>query len=234
MAHEHYRTKGIVLAKENSGEADQIFILYTQDFGKVEVAGKAIRKITSKLKAGIDLFYFIELEFIQGKNRKTLTDAIIIDKFPNIRKNIEMLDLAGQIAFVVCSFGHIQEKDEKIWELIAKSFFAFNNYELGSLKHYFLWNFLVLLGYAPELYNCSVCSKKLLPETLFFSPQNGGVVCKRCCDFPAQGISVETVKLIRFFLLEPIEQIKRLNVSEKVLQDLDKIFSCYFDFLTEK
>lgn len=250
MAHQHYRTKGIVLSKRDSGEADQIFSLYTQDFGKIEVVGRAIRKITSKLRAGIDVFYFIEVEFIQGKNRKILTDAIVIDKFLKLRKNPEalapletefLMGLAcvGQIAKVVGCLIPTEKKDEEVWQLLLLAFQKLNNYQLSTinyqlLSHYFLWNFFHLLGYSPELYVCPICSNKLLPETSFLSPQHGGVVCWQCCDFPASEIMVDSVKLIRFFIKESIEKVERLNILDKDLENLNKAFGAYFDFLAQK
>lgn len=237
MAHQHYRTKGIVLSKRDSGEADQIFVLYTQDFGKIEVVGKAIRKITSKLRASINVSYFVGLEFIQGKNRKILTDTIAIDKFSEIRKNPKALVCFGQITEVVSRLIPIEKRDEAIWNLLLVIFQKFNYKPLTNnhklIFHYFLWNFFYLLGYSPELYTCCVCSKKLLPETFFLSPQHGGVVCLQCCDFPAAEIMVDSVKLIRFFIKEPIEKVERLNILEKDLQDLNNAFDAYFSFLVE-
>lgn len=226
MAHQHYRTKGIVLSKRDSGEADQIFTLYTQDFGKIEVVGRSIRKITSKLKAGIDIFYFTEIEFIQGKNRKILTDAILLDKFYAITKIFQIIE----------KLTINQEKDEKIWSLIilvVKKWSVSDTNHNEIIFHYFLWNFFSLLGYSPELYSCPICSNKLLPETFFLSPQHGGVVCWRCCNFPATEIMVDSVKLIRFFIKEPIEKVERLSIWENDLQDLDKAFSVYYDFLVD-
>lgn len=238
MAHQHYRTKGFVLTKKNSGEADQIFVLYTKDFGKIEVVGKSIRKITAKLRASIDVFYFIEVEFIQGKNRKTLTDAIIIDKFLELSKNPEALACVGQMAQAVDCLTITEKKDEEVWQLLLMVFQELNsklltiNYKL--IFYYFSWNLFKLLGFSPQLYNCPICSRKLLPETFFLSPHHGGVVCWQCCNFPATEIMVDSVKLIRFFIKEPIEKVERLSIWGDALQNLDSAFNTYFDFLAEK
>ena len=82
-----YRTQGFILKKEDRGETDQLFTIFTRDFGKLEVLGKAIRKISSKLRSGMEIFYLSEIEFIQGKTYKTLTDIFLIKKFQNLRKN---------------------------------------------------------------------------------------------------------------------------------------------------
>jgi hypothetical protein len=44
-------TKALILEKEPVGEYDGLLTLYTEDFGKVSVKAKSIRKITSKLSA---------------------------------------------------------------------------------------------------------------------------------------------------------------------------------------
>jgi len=87
-----YRTRGFVLTKEDRGEADQVFSVFTEDFGKIKIKAKSIRKIKSKLRSGIDLFCFSEVKFIQGRTVKTLTDAVVIEKFKDIwvRKLIAM------------------------------------------------------------------------------------------------------------------------------------------------
>jgi DNA repair protein RecO (recombination protein O) len=242
--HQHYRTKGFVLAKKNSGEADQIFVLYTQDFGKIEVVGKATRKITSKLKSSIDVFYFIEVEFIQGKKQKILTDAILLNKFPAILKNEKKINITAQIFQIIEKLTTNEARDEKVWSLIVsvvEKLLApdINNSEM--IFHYFLWNFFSLLGYSPELYSCPICLKKLLPETFFLSPHYGGVVCWQCCkqakeesqQFSFNEITVNTVKLIRFLVKQPIETIQRLNSCQNDLQDLLKASDVYFDFLVK-
>jgi len=226
MAHQHYRTKGVVLSKKNSGEADQIFVLYTQDFGKIEVVGRAIRKITSKLRASINIFYFVEIEFIQGKNRKILTDAILLNK----------LFVVAQISQIIEKLTVNEAKDEKIWSLIflvIEKLLVSDTNTNELVFHYFAWNLFKLLGYSPELYSCSICLRKLLPEIFFLSPQHGGVVCWQCCNFPATEIMVDSVKMIRFFIKEPIEKVERLSIWGDNLKNLNKAFEAYFNFLAD-
>ena len=107
----HYRSQGFILKKENLSESDQLFTIYTEDFGKLEILGKAIRKIKSKLRSGADIFYLSDIEFIQGKTHKTLTDAIVIEKFENLRKHLKRLQIAYKIAEVFDELVKGQEKD---------------------------------------------------------------------------------------------------------------------------
>lgn len=181
----HYRTCGIVLKKEDRGEADQLLTIYTKDFGKIEVLGKAIRKINSKLRSGADLFVLSEIEFIQGKTHKTLTDAIPVAKFYNIKKSLARLRFAFVFSDLISALATPQEADPKQEALIKETFHALNNPSTKTnqfflLYLYFFWNFINKLGYAPEVYRCVICEKSLTPGALYFFVKSGGVVCSRC------------------------------------------------------
>ncbi len=230
----HYRSRGFILKKENRGESNQLFTIYTKRFGKLEILGKAIRKISSKLRSGIDIFYLSDIEFIQGKTHKTLTDAILIEKFENIRKNLRKLKIASKISEVFNELVKGQERDEKLWNLLDEIFNKLNNfqftiYNLQLLYFYFLWNFLSILGYEPELYKCSICQKKLATGNLYFNPGEGGVVCGSCFRKNRQDkyIEQETIKIIRIFLKKDWQTAKKLKVNSDDLRAL-KIISDYF------
>ena len=83
-----YKTRAFVFKKNDVNESDRVFSVFTDDFGRLDIFAKAIRKNVSKLRSGIDIFFFSEIEFIQGKNRKTLTDAVLKDKFNNSKLGI--------------------------------------------------------------------------------------------------------------------------------------------------
>lgn len=172
----HYRTQGFIFKKQDRSEADQLFTIFTKDFGKLEILGKGIRKISSKLRSGVEIFYLSEIEFIQGKSYKTLTDAILIEKFPNLRTDLKRLSIAYKISEILDNLVLDQEPDEKIWQLLTETFErldklkiacplgspeAFLRGKLEILYHYFFWNLVSFLGYQPELRADSVCQKKI-------------------------------------------------------------------------
>lgn len=181
----YYRTCGFVIKKNDIAEADRIFTIFSRDFGKIRILGKSIRKIPSKLKSGIDIFYLSEIEFIQGKTYKTLTDSVVLEKFKNIRKNLIKLKIIHKIAGSLNGLLGVEEKDDKLWDLVNETFEKLEDYSLPtknylSVYYYFLWNFFSILGYKPELFHCAVCQTKLSPNTLYFSPNEGGIVCNLC------------------------------------------------------
>jgi DNA repair protein RecO (recombination protein O) len=236
----HYNTEGIILKKDDLREADQLFTVYTQDFGKLEVLGKAIRKIQSKLRSGADIFYLSKIEFIQGKNFKTLTDAILLDKFKNIRKDLKRLKVAYKISEILDNLIKDQEADEEIWELLLETFKRLDSEHakdettnpedlIDKIYYYFFWNFLSILGYQLDLYRCLVCQKKLTPDALYFNQKEAGIVCSVCFKKMknAQKIEESTIKILRILYKKDWSILKRLRLGETDLNLLEEVSDNY-------
>lgn len=248
----HYRSEGLIIKKEDRGENDQLFTVYTRNFGKLEILGKAIRKISSKLRSGAEIFYLSEIEFIQGKGYKTLTDAILIEKFENLKRDLKKLRIAYKISEVLYNLIRGQEADEKIWQLLNEAFQKLNNWKPNTgarldagpeiIYYYFFWNFISLLGYQPGLYNCSICQKKLILEKLYFSPREGGIICQSCFTHqgfakqslggskkrkPIREIKPETIKILRIILKKKWDILSKIRTKEDDLELLESVSKDY-------
>jgi len=234
----HYRTQGFALKTENLRESDQLLTIFSKDFGKLKILGRAIRKIKSKLRAGVQLFTLSEIEFIQGRTYKTLTDAILLKNFPETKKDLRKLKIVYRMSEDLDSLIGGEETDEKIWNLLNETFSRLNDsqltvYSLELLYYYWLWNLLSILGYGPEIYNCAVCQKKLVPEQLSWSGKEGGVICNDCSakiKEPLSGIDPDTIKIIRLILEKDWSLLKKLKIdktSQRKLEILSKRFLAY-------
>ena len=253
----HYRTKGFIFKKSDRFEADRLFKIFTYDFGKIEILARAIRKITSKLRTGADIFYLSDIEFIQGKTYKTLTDAIVLEKFARIKKSLKKLKISHKISRVLDNLLKGEEHDENIWQLLDEVFTILNEAGHYSMVYYFfLWNFFSILGYKPEVYKCALCQKKLMPYKLYFSDKEGGVICHACSrnasphTFPAlrfaqlneslcskgvgaRGlvkINTDVVKILRMIFKKDWKILSKIKVeplSKKTLKDISEGYYSY-------
>ena len=212
-----YKTQGIIVKKDDWKEADRFFTVYTKDFGKIKILGRGIRKISSKLKSGMETFYFSEIEFIQGETYKTLVDAILIDKFEKLRIDLKKTVIAYRILGIFDDLIQGQEKDEKVWNLLLGSLRDLNDQENYKIVYYrFFWNLLSLLGYTPNLYCCSICQNKLEYKKNYFDLEEGGIICSDCFDKKKKGreINPDLIKILRVLL-----QDKKLAFNLKINQD---------------
>ena len=118
-----YKTRVFVFKKMDRNEADRVFSVFAEDYGRLDIFAKAIRKTTSKLRSGIDKFFVSDIEFIQGKNRKTLTDASAIEKFRNIIPDPEKFKIISGVGEILDGFIKGEEKDGKTFELLRDFFY---------------------------------------------------------------------------------------------------------------
>lgn len=223
-----YRTKGFVFKKNDRNESDRVFSVFTQDFGRLEINAKAVRKITSKLRADIDLFFLSEIEFIQGKNNKTLTDASKIKKFDVLEKNLEKFKIASQAVEMMDNFIKGQEKDDETFSLLDDFFGKISETKIKNQLafHYFFWNFLSTQGYHLEVNNCAACHDKINPYNIYFSNKEGGVICKKCLsrDKDAKRINSDIVKVLRLIFSKDWNTISRLKIKSHSQDLLESIF----------
>lgn len=229
----YHRTKGFIFKKEDSSEADRIFSVFSRDFGRIEIVARSIRKINSKLKGGIEIFYLSDITFVQGKHRKTLVDVMPIKKFSNIFESPEKISVAYSIVKLLNNFIKGEEQDERIFNLLHESFSKLNNYRLPLnsnyqlFHHYFFWNFITILGYGPELFNCTVCRQALRPNNLFFSSSAGGIVCYNCCTVyqDKMAVTADAVKVLRMIVNNKWEILFRLKIENSIVILLNKVLN---------
>lgn len=231
-----YRTKVFVYKKKDRGEADRIFTVFSYDFGKLEIYAKGIRKIDSKLKSGIDIFFLSEIEFVQGK-RKILTDALLIEKFSNISNTPEKFLIARKIAKVLDNFIKGEEHDHEIFNLIKEIFTRLNEYSPPPTSYflqanylYFVWNFFAILGYNPQLENCAHCHNRLDENNLFFSYKEGGALCPACVGV-SKKINSDIIKIIRIILKKDWQTLQKLKINNEAQKLLNNISKNYYLYL---
>ncbi|MEK7664965.1 MAG: DNA repair protein RecO [Patescibacteria group bacterium] len=231
-----HKTECFVIKKDDRFESDRIFTIFAKDLGRLEIRARAIRKIISKLRGGIEVFSLSDIEFIQGKNYKTLTDAISIEKFKNIKNDSKKLEIINKIADVLNNFINGQEKDSHIWDLLKETFEKLNDCSSSAvyclIYYYFLWNFFSVLGYSPEVYKCAICQEKLNPCDVYFSYKEGGVVCQKCSgqDNASQKINSDIVKLVRIILKKDWHILSKLRIEKQSLELLKKISDDYYSY----
>lgn len=152
----HWRTEGFIVKKADRGESDRIFTVFTKEFGKLDLWAVSERKITSKLRGGLETLCVSEFEFIQGRSKKTLTDAFLLEQHNGIKNNLIKLRVAFRIAETLDMFLKGETQDLKIWNLLQDSFAALRSKTLklercALVYYYFFWNLVSYLGWRPHM-----------------------------------------------------------------------------------
>lgn len=159
-----YKTEGIILKRSNFGEADRIITVFTKKHGKIKVLAKGVRRINSRRGPNIELFNLVTLYIHKGRAFDILTEAQVINVFPSIRRNLELIGLAYYCCELVDGLCAENQPHPRVFELLLKTF-----RELDSgLIHKFESELLYELGFLPAFKKIDTTSyiEKLLERRI--------------------------------------------------------------------
>jgi recombinational DNA repair protein (RecF pathway) len=85
------------------------------------------------------------------------------------------------------------------------------------------------LGYGLAVEKCLACGKILKSGKNFFSPERGGFGCTECFQNLENILPVKdsSIKLLRIFAKNRLENLTKLTVMPPEIQDLEKIAKRY-------
>jgi DNA repair protein RecO len=207
-------TTAIVLTRTNFGEADRIITVITPDHGKLRLMAKGVRKSTSKLAGGIELFSISELSFIPGKGDiGTLVSTRLQKNFGNIVKHIDRTMLGYEL---IKRFNKATEDaaESEYFDLLAATLEALNNPDAHTdlVETWFNAQLVKLAGNSPNLKTDSEGMKLDSESNYAFDPDAMIFVKTQQGSY---GASV--IKLMRLFFClessEPLLQIKGVNAA---------------------
>ena len=152
MIHEIQRTEGIILAKRNTGEANQAITIFTREFGKITAHAQAVRLTRSKLRPRLSLYSLAMFSLVITPRTTRIVDVREIIPVGAFMSRIKKLSLFARVAALLSRMLQGEEKNLFIWEnlkklLIALRSDAFNERELVRLEVKTLFDIFHNLGY---------------------------------------------------------------------------------------
>jgi len=230
-------TQAIILSIKNFRENDKIINFYTKDFGKKEILATGSRKINSKLNPHLQYFAVLEISFIKGRNLDRLTNANLKINYSQIKLSLKAIALGEFCLETVNQLTKSSHPDKKIFDLLTALFDLLSNNSIieqkkSLLVSAFLVKLLSFLGYTPELYICLKCKNKIIEQGIFFSFKKGGSICPNCHQENSleQPISAEAIKILRLFLSEKLDIIRRIKLAKRILTEVNKITINFLKF----
>lgn len=178
--------RGIILKRTDYREHDQLVNIFTREKGKVCVLARGVKKILSKNSAFLEPFFFVELDFVPGKENKLLTKATGLNSFKNIRADLSKTEAAIKAMALLDVLLPENEGDKKIIDFAVCWLEYLDGHEFSeSYISGFLAALSSLIGYAPIFDACHLCHKELPKSVsddsvIVFSLSGGGLVCKDC------------------------------------------------------
>jgi DNA repair protein RecO (recombination protein O) len=234
-----YRTEGIVLRRQDFGEADRLTTIYTLHHGKLRLVAKGVRRLQSRKAGHLEPFTRVALLIARGRELDIITQAETIGDFFVFQNDLDQLGHAAYLVELVDRFT-VEEGEENRaqYRLLLDSLerLAQGKYDRAAVILYFELRLLDLVGYRPELFQCLECGAEIRPENQFFSFHRGGILCPRCGkgEKQAQAISLSALKILRHYQRSNFQVASSPNVPLDLFAEVDVTMEGYINYLLER
>ena len=240
-----YKAKSIVIRSYRLGETDKIIRLFSMEHGIISAVAKGAYNFKSRFSGRLELFNILDCEISSGRNLDIINQAEIIEVFGNISSDFFKFNISQIICEIILKSQSEKSPAITIFKLLYFTFREINKckaYENDSLKKilaFFIAKFLIIMGYVPLLDSCSICGGTLLFEGsilygkgLMFSIKYGGAICADCRKDTDRLLFIEkeSAKIMVLLFSEKIENIIKLAVSGKTINNLLNILENYLIF----
>lgn len=148
-------TQGVVLKRQDRGDFDRQFVIYTEDLGKIAAVAKGAKKVTSKLNSHLEPFLISCLMIAGGRTGKRLAAAQTLASCRNIRKNWAKIVIAQCFLETLDLLVDYEFRDQTVFALIREFLSSLDQGKSRKedliLLNKFLFEILSRLGYCPVI-----------------------------------------------------------------------------------
>lgn len=238
-----FKVEALVLKAIPLGEAGRLITLYTRSMGKLRCVARGVRRPGSKLAGHLEPLTHTELLVARGRTLDSISQAQAIRGFVGVRQDLRRTAWAIYCTELVDAFTPDEEPSAAIFTLLLEVLSWIEDGEQELALRYFEVRLLEHLGYAPELYRCVQCTKKVTPGDHSFSASSGGVVCMTCLGhsgfekrflLPVLPLSLNALKVLRHFQTQNFLEMRRLRLAPPLVSELEDLLHTYLVYLLER
>lgn len=230
-------TKAIILNRRPFREHDTQVILYSENYGKLELIARGTKKLKSKLSGHLEPITLSEIMIVPGKQFDYIGTAEMTDSFFNIKSDLDKLLLAGKVIKIFGRLVKEAEKDVKLFAVLFDflKFINRNNLQIKNkefLYSFFVFKLLSQLGYKLDCHKCSKCGELLKNEGIL-DYKKGEIKCKKCTDFSQKSSQIvlkKSLRLIRLTYEEKYENLLGYKVSEDSQKEYCNALNLFFQY----
>lgn len=231
-------TEGIIFRQIKTAYGRRMVLLFSQKYGKISAGTGLSEKTKGKGNSGLNPFTYGRYELYKGRDSYNVNGAEVIKTYYKIGENIDkfmscsyVLELTDKILpedlpspklfRLLLEFLEIMEERETKHETLVLA------YEIKALQ---------LLGTLPLISSCVSCGSD--KDLLYFSVENGGILCAKCRnnlgDFGNEtliyDINFGIVEVLKFFSDNPLKSLERLALDESLFKKVHGLIRAYVSY----
>lgn len=220
---------GMVLQVMPIGEYDKRITLLTRERGKITAFARGARRPNSQFLAATNPFSFGEFELFEGRSSYTLAKAAIQNYFRELTEDFNVTYYGFYFLEFADYYCQENNDEREMLKLLYQSLRALSSpaYDNRLVRSIFELKALAVNGEAPNVFSCLKCQTK--ENLLYFSVKRGGALCSTCCGEVPDAVRMDesTMYTMQYVISSGIEKLYRFSVSDRVLEELQRILKEY-------
>ena len=234
-----FRTPAIILSRRDFGESDRLLTVFTPEHGKLRVIAKGARKPKARISGHVELFARSDCLIHRGRSLHILSQAELIEPYLGLREDLGRGAYANYVAELLDRFTTDEDISQAplfaLLEATLSRIAEAHDPQLAT--RFYELRLLDLVGFMPETSECVRSRAELLPESQFFSYDEGGVVSRAAAEDDRAGLvelDVASLKLLRFLQRSAdYARLSSLRLSVRQHAALERILLGYITHVLE-
>jgi len=229
-----FKTEAFVLKANAWREADRVYYLFTPEEGVIKVVLRSAAKATSKLAGHLLPFAKVKVMIGRGK-LDHMAGVHTITDYKNLRTNLRNLSLASSIAELFLYEDHVGNKKEE-FSLLEELFGYIDDENVSPerklwLVRIFLWKYLSLSGWQPQLDICQICGKDI--QAGQYLPGRG-IICNEHISNQAVPMSTELANFLKFIILSEWKDLVEISIDSELNRDWLRVSQLFYQAVYDR
>jgi len=236
-----FKTEGIVLRARDWIEADRLYDIFTPSEGVISAVLRSAAKPGNKLSG--HLLPFSRVKVMIGRGKKDhLAGVYTLEDYPNIRRSLKNISLASSIVEL---FINEQSQGDKGAEFdLLHSILRFiddpgiSEEQKMIMVRVFLWKYLSIAGWQPELTKCMNCSAHIdasdSDDLAGKYAYGRGIICLHHNGNNSIKISGRLINFLKFIIHADWKELLGLSVDPRLNKDWLRLSQAFYQAVYEK
>lgn len=233
----YLKVRGLVLRLTDYNDRDALLTLLTENYGKLTVKARGLRRKNSPLAAPCQLLVFGEYTLFEYKGMYTVNEAHCIELFKGVRSDIQKLSLGSYFAQVAEVISQEDMPNPELLSLVLNCLYALSEMDISQtkIKAVFELRSACLAGYTPDLTGCCQCGN---PNPERFDVSSGTLECAHCRNSASSGlrlpITASVTEAMRYIVGCHAKKLFAFQTSDETVELLSQASEVFFTTQLER
>ena len=229
-------TKALVLRVTDYNDRDSLLTLLTDEYGKLTVKARGLRRKNSPLIAPCQLLAYAEFTLFENRGYYIVNEAVSIELFQGLRRGLTRLSLGTYFAQAAEVMAQEDLPNPELLSLVLNCLYALTG--LGrseeQVKAVFEMRAACIAGYEPDLGGCHVCGSQ---ENMLFDLTGGALLCERHRTQTSGSrlpVNTGTVDAMRYIAYCDSKKLFSFAIGQENLSQLASVTEAYLTTQLER